>query len=200
MAQEIKDKLSGNTKYLVIVAALGTISTIYLGSKELSYKKEDRAVDRYIELYENTLNRVNLLQDRIEKLEKENSALKAIQSLSLVSNDFPYPTYVISSGSYDTPGRILTMNDACYNTYYKPLGYEKSQVIYNPYSYVWGEEQGDEFWSTDMLVIETGNVQDFIGFIPRVNGGKGSKVRIVKWPRMVGNDVVSIAVIVLPLP
>jgi len=193
--EQIGTLLKNNATAAAWVAVVGV-----LGSTFIEIKQDRRAGFADIaESYREDVIRLREVEARCLQFELEmGRKLSALQSkivlLESASQDLPFPHWLKSSGTAINPGVMLSLNKAYELEFLAPRGKTAADYIGKTDVEFWGEELGERYWRLDLDVIRRKTPIETNGRHPL----DGSPVRVMKYPRMLGNRVIGIGGIVIP--
>lgn len=132
-------------------------------------------------------------QAKLTELQTQNRRLQE-QVIAIQSdpNDIPLPTW------FKGPqGRILAINEAYERQILNPTGHTIYDLIGNTESAFLPDNIANEHKANDMSVMTTGIMKDTEETFIDQNGNQ-VKIRVVKYPRKIGNVIVGISGIAIP--
>jgi hypothetical protein len=187
--------LKNNATAAAWVAVIGV-----LGSTFLEIRQDNRASFREVaEEYRAETERLRAIEQRCFEFEVEmNKKLSELRGklvmLESASQDLPFPHWLKSAGTKDMPGVMLSLNKAYEENFLLPLDKTSSDYVGKTDAQFWGDDIGSRYWARDLEVIRLG--------IPiessEVDPITGAPIRVMKYPRMLGNRVIGIGGIVIP--
>lgn len=118
-------------------------------------------------------------QVTIETIDEELTRLKAsFLTLNYSIEQFPFPMWIKSTGTYTKPGIMLYLNPAYEEYYLEPIGKTRLDYIGKTDAEFWGNPLGTMYWSNDMKVIYSKEMFDNKTNHPLI---KGDSIRVIKY-------------------
>jgi len=137
--------------------------------------------------YVRSVQRIKTLEMQVIALEQKVTLLESAHLSS------PLPMWI-----KDVNFVMRSFNQAYIDTFLRPRGIKESEYLHHFDDAVWPADIAKEYRENDMLVINTGKIQDIEETVID-HRGERYKMRIIKFPRKVGGMVIGIAGIAVPV-
>ena len=188
------------TPYLIAVGLVSGLGVFYAGVRKADAEDRAQFFEQQTEMLADLRSQINVLQVRIDMLERENAALRSSGLAGGIDELMPFAMWVKSAGTYSNPGELLAMNKLCERTFYTPSGISRQRALYRTDIETWGEQLGRTYWNEDMKVIRSGKSSEARLPHPYLPGepNPGTTVRVFRWPRIVDGQVVSVVGVAIP--
>jgi len=174
---------------------LATILTFWISNKKQNLSEFDVIINRYKEMHDDLIKRVDHLEDEQENLsrsklylEKEIIHLRTqLQLFESSTTSLPLPIWI-----KDLDGKMLYMNDYCINMVLKPLGMKFSDQVGKTDLEIWGKELADQYRKTDERIIRYKKPIESVEPV-LTRAGDVYYVDVIKFPRLFEGIVVGVA-------
>lgn len=185
--------------YLQLLIALLSGGVIqYIAQYFIAKKKHDQSeMEMIIRTWSQDNERLREIEkqnrQRIDSLENEITLLRAqIVALESAQLNLPIPMWL-----KDLKGTMLTINKAYEKSFLEPRGYEAKDYIGSKDTSIWTDKLASIFSYSDDMIRRGKDVYYSIVDVP-YNDKYTDKWIVVKYPRLVNNDIIGIGGLAIP--